>query len=236
MNKYAVVTGATKGLGRAIAEKLAAQGFDVCMCARNSSDLADMAAHWRTAYPNVHLHTMQADLSKKDETEAFGRFCIETKASAPTILVNNAGAYVPGGVLDNPDGTIEHLIELNLYSAYYLTRMLAPAMVERGSGHIFNMCSVASVIALPGGGAYTVSKFAMLGWSKTLRDELKTKGIKVTSIMPGATWSDSWKGVELPESRLMQATDISNTLWAAYVLSDSAVVEEILIRPQLGDL
>jgi short-subunit dehydrogenase len=109
-------------------------------------------------------------------------------------------------------------------------------MEARGNGHIFNICSVASLLALPGGGSYTVTKFAMLGWSKALREELKKAGVKVTSILPGATWSDSWKGVDLPENRLMQATDIANTLWSAYQLSPSAVVEDIVLRPQLGDL
>lgn len=144
--------------------------------------------------------------------------------------------YLPGGVLDEPEGQVEQLMQVNLYSAYYLTRQLAPGMSERGSGHIFNICSVASLLALPGGGSYTVTKFALLGWSKALREELKEQGVKVTSIMPGATWSDSWKGVSLPESRLMQATDIADTLWAAYQLSPSAVVEDIVLRPQLGDL
>jgi short-subunit dehydrogenase len=236
MIKTAVVTGATKGLGRAIAEKLAEEGFTLCVCARTDSDLKAMQAHWKEHLPKAQLFTMQADLGKKEEVVAFGKFCLATLTTSPLIVVNNTGVYKPGGVLNNDDGVLENLIEVNLYSAYYLTRALVPGMVDRGSGHIFNICSVASIIALPGGGAYTVSKFALLGWSKTLRDELKQTGVKVTSIMPGATWSDSWKGVELPESRLMQATDISKTLWAAYQLSDSAVVEEIVLRPQLGDL
>jgi short-subunit dehydrogenase len=236
MNKTAVVTGATKGLGRAIAEKLAHEGFTLCVCARTVNDLNEMAAHWTKNLPKAILYTMQADLGNKEEVVAFGKFCLDSLASAPHIVVNNTGVYKPGGVLTNDDGVLENMIEVNLYSAYYLTRTLVPDMITRGNGHIFNICSVASIIALPGGGAYTVSKFAMLGWSKTLRDELKQSGVKVTSIMPGATWSDSWKGVELPESRLMQASDIANTLWSAYQLSDSAVVEEIVLRPQLGDL
>lgn len=98
------------------------------------------------------------------------------------------------------------------------------------------MCSIASKIAYPNGGSYSISKFALLGFSKVLREELKPTGIKVTSILPGATWSNSWAGVDLPEDRLMQAHDIAIPVWSALSMSPSAVVEEITIRPQLGDL
>jgi len=76
----------------------------------------------------------------------------------------------------------------------------------------------------------------LLGFSKVLREELKTQGIKVTSIMPGATWSASWDGVDLPETRLAKAEDIAEVAWSAYILSPSAVVEDVVVRPQLGDL
>ena len=76
----------------------------------------------------------------------------------------------------------------------------------------------------------------MLGFTKVLREELKPLGIKVTALLPGATWSDSWRGADFPPDRLMQAEDIAKMVWAAYDLSDSAVVEELLLRPQLGDL
>ncbi len=76
----------------------------------------------------------------------------------------------------------------------------------------------------------------MLGFTKVLREELKTKGIKVTAILPGATWSDSWAGADFPESRLMQASDIAIAVWAAWQMSPAAVMEEVVVRPQLGDL
>jgi short-subunit dehydrogenase len=125
---------------------------------------------------------------------------------------------------------------INLYSAYHLTRALLSCLRPYRRGHIFNMCSIASLIAYPNGGSYTISKFALLGFSKALREELKPEGIKVTSVMPGAAWSDSWRGANFPVERLMQADDIAKMIWAAYQLSDSAVVEDLVIRPQLGDL
>jgi short-subunit dehydrogenase len=128
------------------------------------------------------------------------------------------------------------MTETNLYSAYYLTRSVVPIMLPQKSGHIFNMCSIASLIAYPNGGAYSITKFALLGFSKVLREELKEKGIRVTSIMPGATWSNSWAGVDLPKERLMEAEDIASAILNAWKMGPSAVVEEVIIRPQLGDL
>jgi hypothetical protein len=111
-----------------------------------------------------------------------------------------------------------------------------PKLIENHKGHIINMCSIASKIAYPNGGSYSISKFALLGFSKVLREELKTKNIKVTSILPGATWSNSWAGVDLPKDRIMDAEDIAKVVWSCYDLADNVVVEDITIRPLLGDL
>lgn len=231
----AVITGATKGLGRAIAEVFAQQGFDLCVCSRTPADLNSMADHWRQEYPSAGLYPFAADVSKKSDIVAFSQF-VKKHLSELTVLVNNAGVFLPGRVIDEQDGTLETLIETNLYSAYHLTRQLLPVMLPQRKGHIFNMCSVASLMAYPNGGSYSISKFALLGFSKALREELKTEGIKVTSVMPGAAWSDSWRGVDFPEDRLMQANDVAMAIWGAYQLSPAAVVEELLLRPQLGDL
>jgi short-subunit dehydrogenase len=231
----AVITGATKGLGRAIAEIFASHGFDVCTCARTLADLDRMQRDWQRLFPQQHLHTFQADMGVPEQTRAFAAF---VSAHCPRIeaLVNNTGVYLPGTVAGEPEGQLRHLMEVNLFSAYDLTRALLPQMTAAQKGHIFNMCSVASLMAYPNGGAYSVTKFALLGLTKVLREELKTLGIRVTAILPGATWSYSWKGVDLPAERLMQASDVAKMVWAAYTLSDAAVVEDIVLRPQLGDL
>ena len=98
------------------------------------------------------------------------------------------------------------------------------------------MCSVAGLKAYPGGGSYGISKFAMLGWSKNLRLELQDSRTAVTAIMPGATWSRSWQGADQPRERLMEAKNIANVCWMIVNLEPNAVVEEVIIRPQLGDL
>ena len=230
-----VITGATKGIGRAIAEKFAENGFDLAICSRTQADLEAFKKDFAEKYPDVKVLTQEADMRKKEDVLAFANFVSE-KFGRVDVLVNNAGVFLPGEISKEEDGNLELMIETNLYSAYHFTRALLPPMLEEGRGHIFNMCSIASLIAYPNGGSYSISKFALLGFSKVLREELKDKGVKVTSIMPGATWSASWAGVDLPESRLMQAKDIALAVWSAWQMSPAAVVEEIVVRPQLGDL
>jgi len=128
------------------------------------------------------------------------------------------------------------MIETNLYGAYHLTRVLIDDIISNGRGHIFNMCSTASIMPYENGGSYCISKYALLGMTKVLREELKSHNIKVTAILPGATYTASWEGSDLPEERFMKADDVASAVWGAYAMSDSTVIEEILMRPQLGDI
>lgn len=231
----AIITGATQGIGRAIAEKLLSEGFDVAVCARTEADLQELRGAWKASFPEREVMAIQADLS---DVDAVKRFAAEVIAAfgAPYILVNNAGIFKPGSLATEPEGQLEQMMAVNVYSAYHLTRALLPAMQEQGDGHIFNLCSVASLKAYPNGGAYSVTKYALLGFSDNLREELKETGIKVTAIAPGATWSRSWSGSGMSEDRIMKAEDIANLMWASYTLSKQACVEMLVVRPQLGDL
>jgi NAD(P)-dependent dehydrogenase (short-subunit alcohol dehydrogenase family) len=91
-------------------------------------------------------------------------------------------------------------------------------------------------MAYPNGGSYAISKFALLGFSRCLRAELKEYGIRVTAVMPGATLTDSWAGTSYPNDRFMPPEDVAEMVFSAYSLSTRSVVEDIIIRPQLGDL
>jgi len=231
----AVITGATKGIGRAIVNAFAAEGFDLAICARTQADVEALQKELEATYPNAEFIAEAVDMSNKSAVKDFGNAIVK-KWDKVDILVNNAGVFKPGAISEEEDGMLELQIETNLYSAYYMTRAILPTMESHKAGHIFNMCSIASFMAYPNGGSYSISKFAMLGFSKVLREETKTKGIKVTAIMPGATWSASWDGAPFPKDRLMKAEDIAHTVLAAAKMNKGAVIEEIIIRPQLGDL
>ncbi|RYG30551.1 MAG: SDR family NAD(P)-dependent oxidoreductase, partial [Chitinophagaceae bacterium] len=155
---------------------------------------------------------------------------------ASGMLINNTGTFIQGNVSDEPDGALETMLNVNLFSAYHTTRAFLPYMKRQGSGHIFNTSSIAGISAYPGGGSYSISKFALMGFTKNLRQELKDHGIKVTAILPGAVYTDSWKGSGVSEDRIMEAEDIAKLVYNAATLSPQATVEEILVRPQLGDL
>ncbi len=232
---YAVITGATQGIGKAIADKFLSQGFDIAICARSSSDLDKVKNEWAPKYPSRKVLAVPADLSDKAACFDFAAQVLNDTTSIDA-LINNAGTYFPGSLADEPDGQLEQLMNLNLYSAYHITRKLLPAFQQQNSGHIFNMCSVASLKAYPNGGAYSITKYALMGFSDNLREELMQTNIKVTAISPGAVYSRSWQGSGVPESRIMQTSDVANIVWAAYNLSPQACVEHITIRPQQGDL
>jgi len=235
MDSLVIVSGGTKGIGKATVERFMAAGHDVVTCSRNEADLLALQASLQEENSPSRLFIHVADMSVKKEVASFVNF-IKGLNRPVDVLVNNTGIFVPGQIHNEPEDILENIIETNLYSAYYLTRGLVEGMIERKKGHIFNLCSTASITAYPNGGSYCISKFALYGMTKVLREELKPHGIKVTAILPGATLTASWEGADLPPERFIQANDISETIFSAYNLSMNAVIEEILIRPQLGDI
>lgn len=224
MNPLILVTGGTKGIGRAIVDKFVAEGFDAVVCARSVDDVQGPG---RLPFA--------ADLSAREGVNRLVRY-VQSLNRPVDVLVNNTGIFQPGQIHNEAEGTFEQLMSTNVASAYHLTRGLVGGMMTRRQGHIFMMCSTASITAYTNGGSYCISKFALLGMSRVLREELKPHNVKVTAILPGATLTASWEGTDLPEDRFMKPEDVADSAWAAYSLSKSAVVEEILIRPQLGDL
>ena len=234
MNKLIMITGGSRGIGRAIAEKFSSHGFDVITAARNLIDLNKVKSEIEHKHGNK-VEMFQGDMSVIDDVKKFAQFVVSLNRPID-VLVNNAGFFEPGELCTEPDGTLEKTMNANMYSAYYTTRGIISAMQKVKAGHIFNMCSIASLKAYKNGGSYAISKFALLGFSKCLREEMKSFNIKVTAIMPGATRTDSWAASDLPESRFMKVEDVAESVYSAYSLSERSVVEEIVIRPMLGDI
>lgn len=235
MKKVAVITGGTKGIGRALVFKFAANGFDIVTCSRNLSDLERLKADVESSFKEIEILTRKSDLSLKDEVNDFVKYIV-SKKSHIDVLINNTGVFLPGEISSEPTGQLEMMINTNLYSAYHLTRGILPQMMHDKKGHIFNICSIASIIPYSNGGSYSISKYAMLGMTKVLREEMKVHNIRVTAVLPGATLTASWDGVDLPESRFIKPEDVAESVYGAYSLSKNSVVEEIIIRPQDGDI
>ncbi|HSI78637.1 MAG TPA: SDR family oxidoreductase [Lunatimonas sp.] len=234
MSKSILVTGGTKGIGKAIILKFAQHGFDIYTCARNQQDLDNLKTELNQKFPEVNAFVKGADLSVKEQTKAFAEEV--KKHCIPDILINNTGIFIPGAIHSEPEENFELTMQTNLFSAYYLTRAFTGEFISRRNGHIFSIGSIAGLTAYPNGGSYAISKWAMLGFTKCLRQELLPHGVRVTSVLPGATLTASWEGVDLPAERFIKASDVAETVWSVYNLSAQSVVEEIVIRPQLGDI
>jgi len=232
--KNVVITGASRGIGYAIADIFARNGYNLYLTSVNEMNLYKALERLLTKYDNIEAHAKAFDLSDKKQAVDFGKWVLDQ--TVPEVLINNTGVYEPGTVCDEPDGTLERLMATNLYSAYHVTRTLVPAMKLQGRGHIFNICSIASLQAYSNGGAYSISKYALHGFSKNLREELKSYNIKVTSVFPGAVLTDSWGDFDNRDHRIMEASDVASMIFTAAQLSIGACVEDIVLRPQLGDL
>ncbi|KAI9028584.1 short-chain dehydrogenase/reductase SDR [Hyaloraphidium curvatum] len=240
------ITGASRprGIGFAIATAFTHQAAPchLLLAARTKDALEARAAELGALglRSGTHADAFAADLSTKEGAQGFAEFVLTRgRPGPPDVLVNNSGSYVPGTTSDEPEGALRRMLEANLLGAYELTRALLPSMVERGSGLIVNVCSVASLRGFSNGGSYSIAKHALAGFSRNLREETKGTGVKVTAIYPGATLTESWdqEGVGAFDGRpIMEPRDVAAMIVCLANLSPGSVVEEIVMRPQGGDL
>lgn len=229
-----VITGASQGLGAAIAEAFAAEpDVHLALLARSEANLAQVAERCRVLGAQVQV--FPCDVT---DAEAVKRVAdaIRKIWGAADVLVNNAGLFRSGAFLDTSLAEFEEQISVNLTSAFIVTQAFLPKMLAQKAGHVFFMASVASIRAYVGGASYCAAKHGLLGLARVVREECKPHGIRVTTLLPGATRTPSWDGVDVLDERLMHPQDVAQTLLAAWKLSGRAVMEEVILRPQLGDL
>lgn len=229
-----LVTGASQGLGAAIARAFAAAKVGpLALVARNERNLAKVAAQCRKL--GVRAETFACDVSDAAAVAAMAD-AVRAKFKRVDVLINNAGQYHGAKFLEYSVEDFDRMIAANLRSCFLVARAFAPAMAARGRGDIFNMGSVASLKALPNGAGYCAAKFGVLGLTRCMRDELKDQGVRVTAVLPGAAWSPSWGKSGLPPTRMMPDTDVGRAFLEIYRMTRRTVVEEIVLRPQLGDI
>lgn len=232
----AVITGASQGIGAAIAEAFAeAYGSEakLALVARSETKLAEVAERCRTSGATAEVFLCDVTDEAAVATMAEG---VHSQLGTPAVLVNNAGAFIPGSFSETGTDVFRSQIAVNLTSAFLVTRAFLVGMTERGSGDIIFMASVAAIRGYPGGAAYCAAKHGMLGLARALRQEVKDDGVRVISVLPGATRTASWDGTELPNERFIDPKDIALTVLDAHRLTSRSVVEEIIVRPQLGDI
>jgi len=232
--KSILITGSTKGIGNAIASKFAANQYNLILIARSDKDLQDQKKNLLEQF-DIDILCISADMSEKKQVQKIVDQLRELNIT-PDIIVNNIGIYQPSTIFDEDDILMEKMMNINYYSGYYLTKTLLPSMLERNSGHIFSICSVANINPVKQAFAYTISKYAVYGFIKTLRESLVETEIKTTAIIPGSTLTDSWDGTTVESERFIMADDIAETIFMAANLSKGACLEEIIIRPQHGQI
>lgn len=231
----AIVTGATKGIGRALALHLAANNYNVALCARNADDVQKIIIELSALFPSLNFYGLATDLESKPEVEAFAGFALE-KLGIPDLLVNNAGLFMPSGLMDEATDALERQMQVNVHTPHFLSKFFAKGMISRKKGHIINICSIASVKLLTGSASYSISKAALLSLTRILRDELMPHGIGVTAVLPGATLTDSWSGTTLPADRFVHPDDVAKAVLASIQMSVGANIDEVVIRPLLGEI
>ena len=180
-NKVVLITGASSGIGKQTAIEFAKLGSNIILVARRKNKLEQVENELKQF--NVNTLVCTCDVSKKDQVEKMSKIVLE-KFNSIDILINNAGFAIYGSVYDLSINDIESQMETNYFGMIYCTKNFLPLMLEKKSGHIVNVASVAASFGLPGIASYCASKFAMLGFSEGLKHELRGTGVGITVVSP----------------------------------------------------
>jgi|SRR5688572_2259106 len=230
-----LVTGASQGIGAAIAKVFAQElkGARLALVARNVRGLQATAK--ACAKAGATAEVFQCDVANEASVGLMAE-AVAARFGTVNVLINNAGAFSMAPFVETTIGQFDEMISVNLRSAFLVTQAFLPAMVKRKHGDIFFMSSIAGLGAYPHSTAYCAAKFGVTGMAKVLRAETKDQGIRVCCVHPGATWSPSWSTSGVKPERIMPAEDIARSILDVYRLGRRTVVEEIVYRPQLGDV
>jgi len=227
--KTAVVTGATKGIGRAIADALAAHGCNVVVAARHEADCVKVAAEI-TAHGRGAAHGVACDVRQSSHCERLMRAALE-RFGRLDILINNAGI---GGFKPVEEMTADHwdsVIETNLSGVFYCTHAALPHLKRADASWVINIGSLAGKNAFPGGGAYNASKFGLIGFSEALMQEVRHDGVRVSYIMPGSVATD-FEGSATPSAAWMiQPEDIAQVVIDLLEMPARTLPSRVEVRP-----
>lgn len=230
IHKVAVVTGATKGIGKAISIGLAKLGYQLVLIGRDKIDLEKVVAEI-IIKSNIIPLTFQLDITDSVKVKKTIQEIIN-ETGRIDVLVNNAGLFIDGS-LSLPEEDFIKMLETNLTAQFVVLQEIVPIMKKQKSGAIFNVASRAGKIGFVGNGGYNASKFGLVGLSESLYRELSLLGIKVTALCPGWVNTEmAFKaGTTLKEEQMIQPEDIFETIKWLLNLSHGACVKEVILEP-----
>jgi len=230
-----LITGASQGIGAAIARVFAVQlpGVRLALVARNAKSLSAVAR--ACAKAGAKAESFCCDVTDEAAVAALAQDVVR-RLGAVEVVINNAGVFTAAPFLDTTAAEFDRIVAANLRSAFLVSRAFVPSMIRRKTGDVFFMSSIAGLEAYPNSAAYCAAKFGVTGLAQVLRVETRRHGVRVCCVHPGATWSPSWSGSGIEPKRIMPAEDVARAFFDIYRLGRRTVVEEIVLRPQRGDI
>jgi 3-oxoacyl-[acyl-carrier protein] reductase len=224
----ALVTGGSRGIGRAIALRLAALGSSVAICGRDPEALRSVAAELQQR--TAHVFSLTTDVT---HSAAIAELIEKTEAAlgSISILVNNAGIGLFGPAHENSEADWDRVLSTNLKSVFLVSRAVAPSMIRRGAGDIINISSLAGRNAFAGGGLYCASKWGLQGLSACMAEDLREHGIRVSVVCPGSVATEfSGRGTKDP-TKVLTANDVAHAVAMIATQGPQSFVSEVQLRP-----
>jgi NAD(P)-dependent dehydrogenase (short-subunit alcohol dehydrogenase family) len=227
-DKVALVTGGTRGIGKAIAQKLASLGANVSICGRDEDALQRTAKELESR--GAHMHAQKADISRNGDVTALVE-TTEKKLGAISILVNNAGIGMFGPVFEKTEEDFDRVMNTNLKGVFLVTRAVAPGMIARKSGDIINISSLAGKNTFANGALYCASKWGLQGLTGCMAEDLRGFGIRVSAICPGSVATEfSGRGPK-DANKVLSAEDVAHAVAMVLTQGPQSFISEVDLRP-----
>lgn len=228
-----LITGGSRGIGKAIAKELSKESHNLLLVSQNEINLKNTQNELQNEFKN-HILIKECDLSKEEEINKLKDYCIENNFK-PNVLVLSAGIFIEGTLINSNSKDFYDTMNVDLYHVYHMVKIFIDDLKHQKDSKIIIIGSTASLEAYSVGALYGVAKWSLKGYAINLRKELMAENIGVTLINPGGTLTDLWDGEDVPKDRLLEPSDIGKIVSMILLLSPQAVVEEIVVRPILGD-
>jgi NADP-dependent 3-hydroxy acid dehydrogenase YdfG len=226
--KVALITGGNRGIGKAIAARLAVLGASVAICGRNQETLAAAANDLRSAGGRVHAQ--RADISKAADVAALV-VQAETSLGPISILVNNAGMGLFGPVHEKSEQDWDTLFNTNVKGLFLVSKAVIPGMIERRSGDIVNISSLAGKNTFAGGGIYCATKWAVQGLSGCMAEDLRGHGIRVSTVCPGSVATEFSGRAPKDAGKVLTANDVAHAVAMIVTQGPQSFLSEVHLRP-----
>ena len=226
--QVAVVTGASRGIGLAIARRLGQMGARVSLCARNAANLERAASDLRAA--GIQVLALRTDVTRGDEVASLVSETQRTFGPVD-ILVNNAGIGIFGPFQEQTEADWNSVMDTNLKSVFLVSRAVAPEMIRRKTGHIINIASLAGKSTFANGAIYCASKWGLLGFTGCMAEDLRAHGIRVSAICPGSVATEFSPHAGKDPSKMLQPEDVAHAVAAIVTQAPGSFISEVQMRP-----